>query len=265
MRKRKVKPYRGKGRNEAAGWLIAAAVLAVLGFCAFTVLPGMRFSGILALCLSVVCLLGAALERWAAESRRGKLCRRAFLALLCAGAVAFSCVEGLLLSRGGADNDALPAEAAIVLGAGVNGETPSLILQSRIERAADYLTKHPDTVAILSGGQGDGERISEAECMRRRLTARDVGEDRLLLEDRSTSTAENFAFSKVLLQEHGIDPDTAVIAVVTSDFHCFRAHLIAQRAGLTVIDVPAEVDWLLLNANYYIREFFALGKTLIFD
>ena len=55
------------------------------------------------------------------------------------------------------------------------------------------------------------------------------------------------------------------VTVVTSDFHCFRAHLIARRAGLTVIDVPAEVDWLLLNANYYIREFFALGKTLIFD
>ena len=101
--------------------------------------------------------------------------------------------------------------------------------------------------------------------MRRELTARGVEEDRLLLEDRSTSTAENFAFSKEILEAHGIDTDTAVIAVVTSDFHCFRAHLIAQREGLTVIDVPAEVDWLLLNANYYVREFFALGKTLIFD
>ena len=101
--------------------------------------------------------------------------------------------------------------------------------------------------------------------MRRERTARGVEEDRLLLEDRSTSTAENFAFSKEILEAHGIDTDTAVIAVVPSDFHCFRAHLIAQRAGLPVIDVPAEVDWLLLNANYYIREFFALGKTLIFD
>ena len=62
-----------------------------------------------------------------------------------------------------------------------------------------------------------------------------------------------------------MDTDTAVIAVVTSDFHCFRAHLIAGREGLSVIDIPAEVPWLLLNANYYVREFFALGKTLIFD
>ena len=56
-----------------------------------------------------------------------------------------------------------------------------------------------------------------------------------------------------------------MVAVVTNDFHCFRAHLIAQRQGLTVLDIPAEVPWLLLNANYYVREFFALGKTLIFD
>ena len=263
MRKRKVKPYRGKGRNEAAGWLIAAAVLAVLGFCAFTVLPGMRFSGILALCLSVVCLLGAALERWAAESRRGSLCRKVFLALLCAGVVVFGCVEGLLLSHGEADNDALPAEAAIVLGAGVNGETPSLILHSRIEAAADYLKRHPHTVAILSGGQGEGENISEAECMRRELVRRGIPQERLLLEERSTSTAENFAYSKELLEELGLSGTT--VAVITSDFHCFRAHLIAQRAGLSVIDIPAESPYALLNANYYVREAFALGKTLIFD
>lgn len=263
MRKRKAKPYQGKRRNETAGWLTAAGVLAVLGFAAFTLLSGVRFSGVLALCLSGVCLLGAALERWAAESRRGKLCRRAFLALLCAGAVAFGCVEGVLLSYGGADNDALPAEAAIVLGAGVNGETPSLILQSRIQRAAEYLTKHPDTVAILSGGQGGGERISEAECMRRELVKRGIPEERLVLEDRSTSTAENFSYSKELLENMGLTDTT--VAVITSDFHCFRAYLIAQRAGLSVMDIPAKSPYALLNANYYIREAFALCKTLIFD
>ena len=51
-----------------------------------------------------------------------------------------------------------------------------------------------------------------------------------------------------------------MVAVVTNDFHCFRAHLIAQREGLTVLDVPAEVPWLLLNANYYVREFSPWAK-----
>lgn len=62
-----------------------------------------------------------------------------------------------------------------------------------------------------------------------------------------------------------METDTAVIAVVTSDFHCFRAHLIAGRVGLATFDLPAEVPWRLLSMNYYVREFFALGKTLIFD
>ena len=64
---------------------------------------------------------------------------------------------------------------------------------------------------------------------------------RYLLEDHSTSTAENFAFSKALLEEQDIDTYTAVIGVVTNDFHMFRAKLIAQREGLTTVGVPAEL------------------------
>ena len=108
-----------------------------------------------------------------------------------------------------------------------------------------------------------------------------TGEDRLLLakvldraeqaQNRNIPAYTDFlspqqqAMASDLLRQAGIDPETAVVAVVTNDFHCFRAHLIAQREGLTVLDVPAEVPWLLLNVNYYVREFFALGKTLIFD
>ena len=251
-------------KREKALCVLMASLLLV-AVLSLTVIPGIRFSGYLALALTGVCVLAIILGRWAEKSRIGNACKRIFLVGLAAALLLFLTVEGLLLSHGERDNSALPVDAVIVLGAGVNGETPSLILWSRITAAAAYLEGHPDVPVVLSGGQGPGENISEAACMRRELTARGVEEDRLLLEDRSTSTAENFAFSKEILEAHGIDTDTAVIAVVTSDFHCFRAHLIARRAGLTVIDVPAEVDWLLLNANYYIREFFALGKTLIFD
>ena len=244
---------------------VLMACLLLVAVLSLTVIPGIRFSGYLALALTGVCVLAIILGRWAEKSRIGKACKRIFLVGLAAALLLFLTVEGLLLSHGERDNSALPVDAVIVLGAGGNGETPALILWSRITAAAAYLEGHPDVPVVLSGGQGPGEAISEAACMRRELTAQGVEEDRLLLEDRSTSTAENFAFSKEILEAHGIDTDTAVIAVVTSDFHCFRAHLIARRAGLTDIDVPAEVDWLLLNANYYIREVFALGKTLIFD
>ena len=101
--------------------------------------------------------------------------------------------------------------------------------------------------------------------MARGLTQRGIPASRLILEEASTSTAENFAWSRELLERRGVDTETAAIAVVTSDFHCFRAHLIAQRAGLKVLDIPAESGWPLLDANYYAREFFALGKTLVLD
>ena len=157
-------------------------------------------------------------------------------------------------------------DAVIVLGAGVNGETPSAALWSRIRAAEDYLEIHPDVPVVLSGGQGAGEAISEAEAMRRALWKEDGAENaRLLLEERSTNTAENFRFSKALLEERGLDTGTATIAVVTNDFHCFRAHMIARRQGLKTIDVPAELPWWWLTANYYLREAFAVVKTSLFD
>ena len=242
---------------------VLMACLLLVAVLSLTVIPGIRFSGYLALALTGVCVLAIILGRWAEKSRIGKTCKRIFLVGLAAALLLFLTVEGLLLSHGERDNSALPVDAVIVLGAGVNGETPSLILWSRITAAAAYLEGHPDVPVVLSGGQGPGENISAAACMRRELTARGVEEDRLLLEDRSTSTAENFAYSKELLEELGLSETT--VAVITSDFHCFRAHLIAQRAGLSVIDIPAESPYALLNTNYYVREAFALGKTLIFD
>ena len=104
---------------------------------------------------------------------------------------------------------------------------------------------------------------TDSRSMRRALVADGVDPARLLLEERSSDTEENFAYSKALLAKHGIDTDTAVIAVVTNDFHIRRACLIAGREGLTTLGVPAELPWWWLSANYYVREFFGLGKLLL--
>lgn len=228
------------------------------------VLPiGVRFTGYFLLGCLAVWWAGELLARWAERSRTGKLCFQVFLAGLGLGVVCLASIEAALISRGETDNSGLPVDAVIVLGAGVNGETPSAALQSRIDAAAAYLKAHPGVPVVLSGGQGPGERISEAEAMDRALKGR--VENPLFLEDRSTSTAENFRFSKALLEEYGLDTETAVIAVVTNDFHCFRVHMIAGRQGLRTIDVPAELPWWWLTANYYLREAFAVVKTAALD
>lgn len=242
------------------------ALLALTGL-GLTIVPnGMRFTGWLCLGTAALWALGLLLGRWAKKSGTGKTCFRIFSAGVGFGIVCLASIEAVLVSHGETDNSALPADAVIVLGAGVNGETPSAALWSRIRTAEDYLKRHPDIPVVLSGGQGPGEAISEAEAMRRCLWT-DSGETnaRYLLEDRSTNTAENFRYSKALLEERGLDTETAVIAVVTNDFHCFRSHMIAQKQGLNTIDIPAELPWWWLTANYYLREGFAVVKTALFD
>lgn len=246
--------------------VLCVVLPALLGLALLVIPSGMRFTGYLLMGSAALEVMWMFLGRWAQTSKAGRWCRRIFAAGLAAVAAVLCAFEIAIISHGEADNSAIPVDAVIVLGAGVNGETPSAALWSRIQAAREYLKEHPDVPVVLSGGQGPGEEISEAEAMYRAMRNGSEAEDaRYLLEERSTSTAENFAYSKELLAARGIDPDTAVLAVVTNDFHCFRTHLIARRAGLRTIDVPAELPWWWLTANYYVRESFALVKTLLFD
>ena len=245
---------------------IGRLALACAGLALVSIPNGMKFTGYFLLGTLAIWYCGMYLHRWGKRSRRGQACYRVFLAGLGLGIVCLAGIEAAVVFRGEADNSAVPVDAVIVLGAGVNGETPSAALWSRIRAAEDYLEIHPDVPVVLSGGQGAGEAISEAEAMRRALWKEDGAENaRLLLEERSTNTAENFRFSKALLEERGLDTGRATIAVVTNDFHCFRAHMIARRQGLKTIDVPAELPWWWLTANYYLREAFAVVKTSLFD
>lgn len=233
---------------------------------ALTAIPsGMRFSGALLMGAAALWALGLLLGRWAGRSRSGVWCRRVFLAGVFSALAVLGAIEAAVVTYGEADHSALRVDAVIVLGAGVNGETPSAALWTRIRAAQAYLEDHPDIPVVLSGGQGPGEAVTEAEAMYRALCAGGAESERYFLEGRSTNTAENFLFSKELLTENGLDTETAVIAVVTNDFHCFRAGMIARRLGLRTVSVPAELPWWWLTANYYVREAFAVVKTALFD
>ncbi len=143
-------------------------------------------------------------------------------------------------------------EYIIVLGAKVKGETPSLSLKYRIDAAADFLINHPDCIAILSGGQGDGEDISEAEAMKRGLEEYGIPSNRLILEDSSTNTKENIAFSKKLIPSHLNSG-----AVVTNDYHLYRTIKIAEKLDLDLIGIPAKTPKIALLKSH-IREYAAI-------
>ena len=159
-----------------------------------------------------------------------------------------------------------PADYVIVLGARVRGTKISNSLKQRLERAIEYSEEYPNTVLVLSGGKGPGEEISEAACMYDYLTAHGVEPGRLILEDQASNTAENFALSKPLLYEAGVDPAEGRVAVVTNDFHIARSELIAAREGYgDVAGIPAPLPWVHLEINYTLREAFAMVKTFLFD
>lgn len=146
-----------------------------------------------------------------------------------------------------------PCPTVIVLGCQVRRSQPCALLSYRIRTAADYLNEHPDAVAILSGGQGPGEDITEASCMFRELTARGIDPARLYLEERSTSTRENIQYSKALMEREGLRGPAAIIS---NDFHIFRALRAAEDQGLEAEGLAAGSSW-YSRPTYILRE--ALG------
>lgn len=148
-----------------------------------------------------------------------------------------------------------PEEATVVvLGCKVNGERPSLALQERIDAAAVYLKRHPMADAVLSGGKGDDEGISEAACMERELIKRGIEKERLYQEDRSTSTRENLAFSMEVIRKNHLNETTMLI---TSEFHAYRATQIAKAQGIPCGTYSAHTAWWLFP-TYYVRELYGI-------
>ena len=242
---------------------------AALVFLALAVLlrfvPGLRFSALLCLCATAVLFILYLLEHFARRGHRAAAwCELALIAALLLGFSLFTVLETMVVRGSFADESDAPVSAVIVLGAGVNGETPSLTLRTRIDAAAAYLEEHPDVPVVLSGGQGPGEAITEAECMRRALVRRGVDESRLYPEERSTSTQENLRYSRAILEELGVDPAQRV-AIVTSDFHLCRARLMwGGDTAAVPAHLPSALYFQCLTVNYFIREAFGLAAYFVY-
>lgn len=150
----------------------------------------------------------------------------------------------------------------IVLGCKVKGTKPSLMLKRRLDTAYDYLTANPNVLAIVSGGKGSDEQISEAECMREYLISKGIPESRIVMEDNSTSTYENFKYSKTILEERGLPTDS--ITVVTDGYHQLRASMIAKQLNFKTYSISAKTSWYLVP-TYFIREWFGVVYQYIFS
>ncbi|MCI8596849.1 MAG: YdcF family protein [Lachnospiraceae bacterium] len=225
--------YAGLRASFAGFWLALGAIFCLVA--AACVFPPMqsafqKIPGIVKLIISIGLALGAA---W-------------FLFLEV-------CIIGEMVSSQDEAMDYL-----IVLGAQVKGTRVSRALRQRLDQAVLYLREHEDTIVIVSGGQGQGEDVSEAEAMETYLVKAGIVKERIRREDKSVNTMQNISYSRELIEE-----EDASVGIVSNDFHIFRAVHIAKAQGINARGVPAPSS-LGMYPHYMVREAFAVTKDLAF-
>ena len=121
------------------------------------------------------------------EGKRWPLWRKAVLALLLAGALAFGALFGAVM-YGAYDHIQGEPRLMVILGCQVKPWGPSILLQDRLDKALDYLEEHPDVQVVVSGGQGPDEPTTEAQAMYDYLVEYGVEPERIWQEDQSHNT-----------------------------------------------------------------------------
>lgn len=179
-------------------------------------------------------LLGGVLIVWstfyeAAQKRIPKILRIGFIVALI---LVFGAIAGLL-AYGSTDTVTYQEDVVLVLGCGVRKDQPGPALKSRLDKTVDYFEKNPDVTIIVSGGQGAEEQISEALAMERYLVAHGIPAERIIKEDQSTSTYENFQFCKTVLESFAAEGGS--IAFITNEFHIYRSQYVARLFGFESI------------------------------
>lgn len=126
-------------------------------------------------------------------------------------------------------------KTVIVLGCAVKSGKPGRIMLSRLQAAESYLKEHEEAKCIVTGAAfGD---ISEAACMENYLLEHGISQNRIMKEERATSTRENFLYSKELLEKHGLGKS---VVIATSEVHVYRAEKLALECGLNAELIPCK-------------------------
>ena len=181
---------------------------------------------------------------------------------ICVLIVFFAFLTAFLALYGAIDNADYNEDAVIVLGAGIHGKTPSQPLVQRLNAAKEYYDKNPDAMIVVTGGQGFQEEITEAAAMKNYLIRHGVPEEKIIEEDKATSTHENMVFSKKILDDM-FENDYKVV-VITNDFHIYRAQGIAKKAGINdPTHFHAKIKW-YNYAPCYLRECLAVLYMWVF-
>lgn len=193
------------------------------------------------------------------QKRVPKWIRCGFFLLIAMG---FAIISSFYL-YGKIDTVSYNEDAVLVLGSGIRNEEVTKDLSLRLDRAIRYHNENPNAVIVVSGGKGSGENITEALAMERYLIEKGIPQEKILKEERSTSTAENFRFSKELLDCYF--KSNYRVAFITSDFHIFRAKNLAKHFGFSnPSHMHGQTPWYTVLPNG-LRECLGVIKMWLID
>ena len=263
-KKKTQKPKKMTHAQKAAArrrWSVSASLvrtllmlpLAGLWFIFTFLMAGYSFTALVCVCLIGV-LLFYNLCDWTKERfpKSTKVVKRVFTCFLVLGLLVVGVTECLIIHASFGDKEET-CEYMVVLGAKVRNDGPSVSLMDRIRAAADYMNAHPEVIAIVSGGKGADEPMTEAQCMFNELVKLGIDPERIWLEDKATSTWENLHFAKKLIEEKtGQKP--VKIGLLSSEYHLFRAKMFAKECGLEAVGIPAHTSRLSQMINHFMRE-----------
>ena len=237
-------------------FLILAFLCGCYGITVRAIVSGTAFFAVwLVLALLFVCIsLGIHMNVWKILPAIIKKLLVIFCSL---GLASFLLIEGLVISKmhiEGPDN----LDYIIVLGAQVYKNGPSPVLKFRLDKAYEYLSENPDTRCIVTGGQGYNEPFTEASCMADYLTMCGIDSERIIVENRSTTTAQNLTNSMQLITDK--NPS---LGILTNDFHMFRALQIANAMNIPNVHGISCSSTKIYLPNNMFREYFAEIKFLL--
>lgn len=170
---------------------------------------------------------------------------------------------GFIYVSGSGSGVTYDEDAVIVLGCSVIGDRISSPLKYRLDAAYEYYVKNPDALIVVSGGQGPQENLPEGEAMYNYLVERGIPSDSILVEDKATSTNENYRYSKEILDDYFKGQPYRCV-YVTNRFHCYRAGRLAEINGLEAVGLGAPIG-ISAAIPSYMREVLAVFQLWIFN
>ena len=268
-------PPQGKSSGYARFIKILGTVCGIFGFVAyFSYLIKMFIwpEGVLPMSVAIAGILVAGVPVFFQRFFRKHLPRKLFSVLwnvfswgMLFYCVTFMVLAGYIYGAGSMQASAqeLPDNTVfIVYGAGINDDRPGAILRKRLNKTVEYMDALPESVCIVTGGQGPDEICPESEVMFNYLAAAGISEDRIIIESKARNTIENIKYSAQILKDKGFENRTVVS--ISNAFHIPRIKLICSRLGIESKFVLAPDPNPYAMFCTLVREYMSYAKLFIF-